>query len=319
MLDDLPARLWELVPPSRKILAWTAVNAYRAVPWRVDLTKTGTAGLRGSVYTVIEAKIGSRITSEFLPYSLIYGVLAGLLGGAARDVKGSRRLLEHCGDFMLVVMAEDIGLKEALDTYIAEDIDLDIASQLARLTPLGQCAEFLDATGADSTRTGAADISTASNPAGVRRLLRFSDSWDAPACLLEMVPEAATRFSLAFTEAIRRAAENSGNSGESFDVIDAAVGRPIREMAEPDRLIGEVVAEVIDEMFRSDEVSDELVNGCCRFIALAIDRDESGDGHLARIVQEKISPEFARIALHAYPEPGEFKSILREVVNRMRG
>lgn len=315
MLDDLPAQLCDLVPPGRMILARTAVNSYRAVPWRVDLTKTGPAGLRESGYTAAEARIGSRITGEFLPYSLIYGTLAGLLGEAARDVDGSRILLEHCGNFMLAVMAEDIGLKEALDIYIAEDIDTDIAGELARLTPLGQCAEFLDAAGIDAVHPGAAGPGTASKHPGTPGLLRFSDMWDAPACFLQMVPEAADRFSRVFAEAIRRAGKDSP-AVEPPDVIDAAVGRPVREMAAPDRLVGEVVAEIIDDMFRTGEVSADLVHGCCTFIALAIEADNRTDAHLLRVLRDKLSGEFARIAVGVYHENDELAHALRAIASR---
>jgi hypothetical protein len=316
MLGDLPARLSELVPPSRMILARTAVTAYQAVPWRVDLAETGPARASESDYSATEAEIGSRIVSGFLPYSLIYRTLAGLLGESARDAAESRPLLEHCANFMLTIMTEDIGLKEALEIFLAEDIDPEIASRLARDTRLGGCPAFLDAVGIDAVEKTDADSGSGGTPVPPATFLRFSDSWDAPACFLDMVPEAAGRFSHLFAEAVRRTGRNPGTAGEPFDLINAAVGRPISEMARPERLIGEVVTEVIDEMFRSGEVSDDLVNGCCQFMAVAIAADESEDGHLARVVQEKLSVEFAWIAVRAYHGEGELTSILRRVVDR---
>ena len=217
---------------------------------------------------------------------------------------------------MAVIMAEDIGLKEALSIFVAEDIDLDVANRLARFTPLGQFQEFLDDAGIDAAQVPAMDISNSRMMIGAPRVLRYSDLWDAPACFLDEVPEVTDRFSHVFADAVRRAAKGPGSSSGSIDIIDAVVGRPIREMATPGRLVREVVAKVIDEVFQEGEVSNDLISRCCEFIALAIDADKKVGGHLIQVLQGKFSKRFARIAIDAYHAEGELMDILKKIADR---
>lgn len=313
-LSALPARLCELVPAARGVLAQAAVDAFRAVPWIADMTRPAGADPIAAEYSANDALIGGEIVGDFLPYGLIYRSLDNLLRRSAYDTAGSRSLLEHSGNFMATIMTYDLDLKEPLTLYLKEDIDKDVADALARFTVLGQSSEFLRESGADPAGAGFIASGHGNSIPRPPQLLRYSSLWDAPRCFLDMVPEVADNFSNIVIEAVRQSAGEAPKANGLFDLVHAIVGYPIRELVRPERLVREVAAGVIDEMFREGEVSAETIRGCCRFMALAAEADKESGGHLLQVLPDTLSVEFSRIALNIYHDDGEFRDVLLHIV-----
>jgi hypothetical protein len=313
LLSALPARLCELVPAARGALAQAAVDAFCAVPWIADMTRPAGADPIAAEYSASDALVGGEIIGDFLPYGLIYRSLDNLLRRSAYDAAGSRSLLEHCGNFMATIMTHDMELKEPLALYLKEDIDKNVADALARFTVLGQSSEFLRESGADPAGAGFIAAAHGNSIPRPPQLLRFSSLWDAPRCFLEMVPEVADNFSDIVIKAVGQSARGAHQANGSFDLVHAIVGRPVRELVRPERLVREAVARVIDGMFRKGGVSVETIRGCCRFMALAAEADKEFGGHLLRVLSDTLSVEFSRIALNIYHDDGEFRDVLLRV------